>query len=213
MGTKGGGRPALQCYLAQRAEPIYAALGALEPAVDVAQQNATGPGRDHTKVPRPSGPACSNAAHAKACCRYAVMIGWRVEPPDDGSPLRRACSLSRRLRRRDLASAGTGRLGEDLDAIARDVHRHQPEAERAAEAVDTRVPVASAPGRRHGQPHLIGDTHAIHRLQQQIEAEAELQFDNREPQVLLVWTATMSQPWTSPFTRKPAASRKRFTGG
>jgi len=46
-----------------------------------------------------AGPARNMAAHTRACCLYAVMIGWRDEPPADGSPLRLACSLSSRVRR------------------------------------------------------------------------------------------------------------------
>jgi uncharacterized protein (DUF1810 family) len=73
------------------------------------------------------------------------------------------------------------RLGQHLDPIALDVDREQAETNEPTEPMHPAVPVATAPRRRHGEPHLISRSGSIHRLQQEIEAESELHFDDRQP--------------------------------
>ena len=62
----------------------------------------------------------------------------------------------------------------------------RPKTDRPAKSVHAGIPVTPAPSRRYCQPHLIRDAHPVHRLQQQIQVEAQLHFHDRQPQLLTV---------------------------
>jgi len=74
------------------------------------------------------------------------------------------------------------RLRQHLHRIARRGDRQQAEAQQAAQPVHAAIPVAAAPRGRHRQPHLVGHARAVGDLQQQLQAQAELHFDDRQGQ-------------------------------
>ena len=209
-----GLRPPLQGGFAPAVQPIHTALGTLEPTIDVAEQNAASLRCNRSKITR------SAWARLQQCSAHKSLL-----------PIGGHDRLSRRTARRWIAGAPSmlaeqsraaalvrpwpirsGRR-QHLDPVTCYVDSHKPEADQSTETAHAGIPVASASGCRHGQPNLICTAHALYGLQQQIEAEAAFHLHDREP---LRWpssTATTSQPFTSPFTRKPAVSRKRFTAG
>src|SRR5262249_9093456 len=64
----------------------------------------------------------------------------------------------------------------------------EPKAEEAAELLDARVVLAAtaAPGGAHGEPDLIAGGCAIHRLQDQLQREGELQLTDDDDRRLAV---------------------------
>ena len=76
------------------------------------------------------------------------------------------------------------RLSQHLDPIARGVDCHHPETEQPAKPPHPRITISSSACRRYGEPHFVRRAHPINRLQQQVEAEAELHFDDRQPRRL-----------------------------
>jgi hypothetical protein len=77
-------------------------------------------------------------------------------------------------------------LGQHLDPIARHIDGHQTEADQPAKMVHTSVSVPAAAAGRHRQPHLVGQAHAIDRLEQQFQGEAKLHLHDCELQRLAV---------------------------
>ena len=78
------------------------------------------------------------------------MIGWRTEPPGDGSPFRRACSLSNCVRRpvseRGRYGPGSARTSTRLRLTLTAI-RPKP---IATKTMHTRIPIAAASGGRQG---------------------------------------------------------------
>jgi hypothetical protein len=176
-------RPALQRRFPKGGEAVDAALHTLEPAIHIAQQYLAGIGRDRPKLLRPArcrpqqrgageGLLAVGGHHglARRAARRRIAVAPRVFAEQS-----RAAAL---IRPRPVGSG----LGEHLDPIARGVDGQQTETHQPAETVHARIPVTPAPGRRHGQPHLIRRAHAVYCLQQQIEVEAELHFHDRQLQ-------------------------------
>jgi hypothetical protein len=69
-------------------------------------------------------------------------------------------------------------LGEYLDQIVFGADCHQAQTDQSAEPMYARVSIASASRSRNCEPDLIGRPHSVDRLEQQIEVEAELHFDD-----------------------------------
>src|ERR1700761_6642890 len=67
-----------------------------------------------------------------------------------------------------------------FEPVARSIDRDQPETDQPTKAMNPRVAVAAAAAQGHGEPHLIRRTHPVDRLQQQIEIEAPLYFDDHD---------------------------------
>lgn len=160
------------------------------------------------------GPVCSNAAHASACCRYAVMIGWRVEPPGEGSPLRLACSLSRRARRR---VSGRGRYGPGSASTSTRSRARLTAISPRPISLHSRCTRES-----RSRPRRVAGTASQTSSAARMRSTACSSRSSVKPSFISTiarrspstsWIATASQPFTSPFTRKPPVSRKRFTVG
>src|SRR4051794_32109292 len=71
-------RPAPQRGMSGIGQKITAALGAIDPAINIVQQNFRASGIAGLRSRTRCGPRCSADAQANACWRYAVMIGARV---------------------------------------------------------------------------------------------------------------------------------------
>src|SRR6516164_10230242 len=114
------------------------------------------------------GPLDSDAAHASACWRYAVMIGALQPPPMFVDEARAAPCITARPPRPGLH--------QHFDAAARR-HAEQAETKQPAKFAHARVALAAASsGETHGEPDLIARRHPVDALQHQFETEAELQF-------------------------------------
>src|SRR4051812_12833882 len=77
----------------------------------------------------------------------------------------------------EVAAGAVGRgVDEGLDTPRVDCE--EAEAQQAAEFAGAGVAVAAAPRRFYGQPDLVRAGHAVDALQDQLEAQAELHFDD-----------------------------------
>jgi hypothetical protein len=83
-------------------------------------------------------------------------------------------------------SVGPG-FGQYFDPVAYGVDGHQAQTDQPAKTMHAWITVTSAPGRRHRKPNFVGYSHAVHRLQQQIQIEAKLHFHDRKP----LWLAVL----------------------
>jgi hypothetical protein len=182
--------------------PIETARGALEPAIHVAEQNSAGIRCDFPEVAWPSGARTQRSGTNQSLLsvgghdRLAGWAAWRwIAVPV--SMLAQYLRPATRIRARPVRSG----FGEHLNPIAPEVDGHQGETDRAAKTMHTRVPIATASSGWHGQPHLIRHAHSVHRLQQEIEVQAQLHFQDRPPQLPPTCTATTSQPFISPSRR------------
>jgi hypothetical protein len=185
-------------------QAVLAGCAALEPTIDIAQQDAAGIGRGAAEVARPTGTAAqllgagegplTIRGHDRLAGRAA---GRRIAQAQRvfGQEPRAAPPIAPRL-------VGT-RLGQHLDAIPSRIDRHQTEADQPAQAPHRRVPVATAPGARIRSAPCSSSS----RLKPRFISTTKRSGGSPGR------SAAMSQPQTSPFTANPAVSRNRFIVG
>ena len=173
--------PALQGRFTAWSEAIDPAVGTLEPAIHVAAEDLPGVRRDRPQVARPPRPGpqqCRTGQRLLPIGGHDRLPGRATRRWITAAP-RVLCQQARPAARVRTWPVGAG-FGEHLDTAMRDMNGHQAESKHAAQPMHAAIPVPAAPGRRHGQPHLIRHAHAIHRLQQQIEAEPKLHLHDRQ---------------------------------
>jgi hypothetical protein len=147
----------------------------------VAQQNAAGIRHDNPDIARPprTCPQCRRTGQSLLAVRRHHRLACRAAGG-------RITSAPRMLADQPRAPALIGSrpirpgFGKHLDRTAFGIDCHQTETDQSAKPAHTRIPVASAPCRRHGKPHFVRRAHAVHSLKQQIEIEAELHFHDRQ---------------------------------
>ena len=199
-------RPALQRRITQGGELIHTALGTLEPAVDVAPQDATCFGCDGTKVAWPA--RSVSQQHGTGQSLLAIRGHDRLarRTACEGSPLRLACSLSKRSRRR---RSGRGRYGAGsaststrsraaFTAISPKPSERHRRCTRGSRSRPRRVAGTANQTSSATRMRSIACNSRSRLKPSFISTIASLRFSSSR-------TATMSQPRTSPLTRKPAA--------
>ena len=171
-------RPAQQCRVTCVGQDVDAALGTVEPAIDIVEQYLARAGRKALEVARPLRPLrhCRRAdqcvlaigghdrrarasAHGGVAAPAAVLVD--KPRPHPGIAARRRCS----------------RAEQQFHLPARS-HAQQSEAQPPAERPEPAVMLAALAAGRHGggEPNLVAGTGAVHRLQHQFEIELHLQF-------------------------------------
>src|SRR5665213_213244 len=173
-------RPALQRGMSGVGQDIDTALGAVEPAVDVVQQNFRRVGNLRLEIAHPPRPL----RQRRGAGQRLLTIGGHDRRPRAAAQRRIALAApvlgdEARAFFWIAARACGGRRDQHFDVAAAGDREH-PETEPAAEIAVARVALAALAARRHfrGQPDLVAGAGAVDRLQHQFEIEGELQFAN-----------------------------------
>ena len=122
-------------------------------------------------------PCANAAAQARACWRYAVMIGVHDPPPSTGSPCRRRCSSTRRDRRPGFFR-GIGAVGLTSTSIS--LFGNTPSKPKPSLLQRLRNLASLSrpfPRRREasGQPNFVAGGRPVDPLQDELEIESQLQ--------------------------------------
>jgi hypothetical protein len=134
------------------------------------------------------GPCANAAAQARACWRYAVMIGVREPPPSTGSRRRRRCSSTRRERRsgflRGIGAAGLANMSTSpFDHTA---SKPKPSLRQRFRNLTSPARPFSRDERRAGEPNFVACGGAIDPLQDEFKIEGQLEFADRHDMSIVV---------------------------